>query len=158
MSKADVFSSIKGSVMLQGLSDAELAKLAELCDVREMGEGTTIFIENMPGESLFLVKKGTVRISKMFAEGDEKTLAILGPEDILGEMAVIDGLPRSATARVAEDAELVSLKKSDFDALCQNAPELALKISMNIVRVFSKRIREANDEYRDMLIWSMSQA
>jgi CRP-like cAMP-binding protein len=120
-----------------------------------MTEGTTVFIENMPGESLFLVSKGTVRISKMFAEGDEKTLVVLGPEDIFGEMAVIDGLPRSATARVAEDAELISLKKKDFDTLCKENPGLALKLTMNIVRVFSKRIREANDEYRDMLIWSL---
>jgi CRP-like cAMP-binding protein len=91
----------------------------------------------------------------MFAEGDEKTLVVLGPEDIFGEMAIIDGLPRSATARVAEDAELISLKKKDFESLCQQAPELALKMVMNIVGVFSKRVREANDEYRDMLIWSL---
>ena len=72
-----------------------------------------------------------------------------------GEMAVIDGLPRSATARVAEDAELISLKKSDFEKLCGEQPGLALKMVMNIVRVFSKRIREANEEYREMLIWSL---
>ena len=141
--------------MLQGMSDEDVARLAEVCELKQMSEGTTVFIENMPGESLFLVKQGTIRISKMFAEGDEKTLVVLGPEDIFGEMAVIDGLPRSATARVAEDAELISLKKSDFEKLCAEQPGLALKMVMNIVRVFSKRIREANEEYREMLIWSL---
>ena len=101
MVKTEDFSSIKNSTMLQGLSDQELGKLAGFCEMREMAEGTTVFIENMPGESLFLVKKGTIRVSRMFAEGDEQTLVVLGPEDIFGEMAVIDGLPRSATARVA---------------------------------------------------------
>ena len=158
MIKAEAFSTIKDSVMLQGLSDGELSVLAGFCDMRKMNEGTTVFIENMPGESLFLVRQGTIRISKMFSEGDEKTLVVLGPEDIFGEMAVIDGLPRSATARVAEDAELISLSKKDLDQLCLDNAALALKLVRNIVKVFSRRVREANEEYRDMLIWSMQKS
>lgn len=158
MVKLDDFSVIKNSIMITGFSDDELSQLASYCEMREMGEGTTVFIENMPGESLFLVKKGTIRISKMFAEGDEKTLVVLGPEDIFGEMAVIDGLPRSATARVAEDAELISLKKKELEKLCSENAALALKLVSNIVKVFSKRVREANEEYRDMLIWSMQKS
>lgn len=144
--------------MLQGFSDEDLEKLGGFCEMREMNEGTTVFIENMPGESLFLVKQGTIRISKMFAEGDEKTLVVLGPEDIFGEMAVIDGLPRSATARVAEDAELISLKKKELERLCREDAVLALKLVSNIVKVFSKRVREANEDYRDMLIWSLQKS
>lgn len=155
MIDTDAFAAIRGSIMLKGLDDKDCARLAHFCEARQMGEGTTVFIENMPGEALFLIRTGTIRISKMFAEGDEKTLVVLGPEDIFGEMAVVDGLPRSATARVAESAELISLRKKDFEALCQTDPALALKLMMNIVRVFSKRTREANDEYRDMLLWSM---
>ena len=158
MLKIEDFSAIKSSMLLQGLTEKELARLAGHCELRTMGEGTTVFIENMPGESLFLVKQGTIRISKMFAEGDEKTLVVLGPEDIFGEMAVVDGLPRSATARVAEDAELISLKKSDFEKLGREDAALALKLLTNIARVFSKRVREANDEYRDLLIWSMEKS
>ncbi len=158
MVKVEDFSTIKGSIMIQAFADEDLNKLAGFCEMREMSEGTTVFIENMPGESLFLVKKGTIRISKMFAEGDEKTLVVLGPEDVFGEMAVIDGLPRSATARVAEDAELISLKKKDLERLCRDDAALALKLVSNIVKVFSKRVREANEEYRDMLIWSMQKS
>lgn len=158
MVTAQDFATIKNSVMLQGFSDEELIKLATFCEMRKMSESTTVFIENMPGESLFLIKSGTVRISKMFAEGDEKTLVVIGPEDIFGEMAVIDGLPRSATARVAEDAELISLKKKDLERLCSEDAALALKMVSNIVRVFSKRVRESNEEYRDMLIWSMQKS
>lgn len=155
MIKPEEFAAIKNSTMLRGFTDQELKVLANVCELRSMSEGTTVFIENMPGEALFLIKAGTIRISKMFAEGDEKTLVVLGPEDIFGEMAVIDGLPRSATARVAEDAELISLKKKDFEALSRDNVELAFKLVSNIVRVFSKRVRETNDEYRDMLIWSL---
>ena len=155
MLKAEQLLPVKGSAMLQNLSDKDLNKFAGYCELRAMDEGTTVFIENMTGESLFLVKKGTIRVSKMFAEGDEKTLVVLGPEDIFGELAIIDGLPRSATARVAENAELISLKKTDFERLCREDSALALTILTNIVKVFSHRVREANEEYRDMLIWSM---
>ena len=158
MVKSEDFATIKSSVMLQDFTEGDLDKLAGLCEMREMGEGTTVFIENMPGESLFLIKKGTIRISRMFAEGDEKTLVVLGPEDIFGEMAVIDGLPRAATARVAEDADLISLSKKNLEKLCREDAALALKLVRNIVKVFSKRVREANEEYRDMLIWTMQKS
>ena len=155
MVTAEDFSPIKDSTMLKGLSDQDLNRLAGFCEMREMAEGTTVFIENMPGESLFLIKKGTIRISRMFAEGDEMTLIVLGPEDIFGEMAVIDSLPRAATARVAENAELISLNKSSLEQLCDDDATLGLKLVNNIIKVFSKRVREANEEYRDMLIWSL---
>jgi CRP/FNR family cyclic AMP-dependent transcriptional regulator len=155
MVTAKNFITIKNSMLLQGLSDQDLDRLATYCEMRTMNEGTTVFIENMPGEALFLITQGSIRISKMFAEGDEKTLVVLGPEDVFGEMAVIDGLPRSATARVAENAELISLKKKDLERLCSEDATLALMLVSNIVRVFSKRVRESSEEYRDMLIWSM---
>ena len=158
MVTAEDFSPIKSSTMLRGFSDQDLSRLAKFCEMRKMEEGTTVFIENMPGESLFLIKKGTIRISRMFAEGDEKTLIVLGPEDIFGEMAVIDGLPRAATARVAEAAELISLKKKSLEKLCDEDASLGLKLVNNIIRVFSQRVREANEEYRDMLIWSLQKS
>lgn len=155
MLKAEVFAAIRGTMLLQGVNDAEIARLAAICEERSMAAGTTVFIENMPGESLFVIRAGSVRVSRMFAEGDEKNLVALGPGDIFGEMAIIDGMPRAATARVVEDAQLISLRKKDFEGLCQNDPALGLKLVVNIVRGFNQRTREASDEYRDMLTWSL---
>jgi len=120
-----------------------------------MDEGTTVFVENMPGESLYIIRQGAIKISKMIAEGEEKTLVILGADEIFGEMAILDGAHRSATARVAEKAHLLSIRKSDFEKLCEKEPRLALKLTRNIVRIFSSRIRENNEEYREMLLWSL---
>lgn len=155
MIKAEAFAAVRGHLMLQGLNDGEVARLAEVCEERQMAQGTTVFIENMPGEALFMIRKGSVRISRMFAEGDEKALVTLGPGDVFGEMAIIDGMPRGATARVAEAVELISLRKKDFEGLCQGEPALALKLVLNLVRNFSMRTREAGDDYRDMLVWSL---
>ncbi|ALC16671.1 hypothetical protein DSOUD_1900 [Desulfuromonas soudanensis] len=148
------FESLTGSSLFRDMEPGEIAVLSAIFKERKMAEGTTVFLENMSGESLFLVKQGTVQISKMIAEGEEKTLVILGPEDVFGEMAVLDSAPRSATARVAEDAQLLGIKKADFDALCESHPKLALKLMRNIIRIFSQRIRENSDEYRKMILWA----
>jgi CRP-like cAMP-binding protein len=145
--------SLTGSALFRDMEPGEISILSGIFVERKMAEGATVFLENMPGESLFLVKQGTVQISRMIAEGEEKTLVILGPEDVFGEMAVLDGAPRSATARVAEDAQLLGIKKADFEVLCENHPKLGLKLMRNIIRVFSQRIRENNEEYRKMILW-----
>ncbi len=145
---------LKDSRLFAEMSDSEIDLLTKVFQEKKMPAGTTVFIENMPGESLYLVRRGTVQISKMIAEGDEQTLVVLGAEDSFGEMAVLDGAPRSATARVLEDATLLSIKRGDFEDLCEKKPALALKLMRNIIRIFSQRIRENNEEYRAMLIWS----
>jgi len=148
-------SRFQGSSLFKEMGANELAEIASLFEEKMIGEGATVFVEQMPGESLYLICEGTVKISKMIAEGEEKTLVILGPEDVFGEMALLDGAPRSATARVAENARLLAIKKKDFEVLCESNPRLGMKLMRNIVRLFSQRIRENNDEYRQMLIWSL---
>jgi CRP/FNR family transcriptional regulator, cyclic AMP receptor protein len=141
--------------LFKGMDKSELGNLARLLREVTIGEGSTVFVEQMPGESLYLIQEGTIKISKMLAEGVEKTLVVLGPEDVFGEMAILDGAPRLATARVAETAKLLALKKKDFDQLCDSDPCLGIKLMRNIIRLFSQRIRDNNDEYRQMLIWSL---
>lgn len=145
----------KTSPLFKDLSGIELQKLEPLFDEKRIVEGKTVFIENMPGECLYLIEEGSVKISKMLAEGDEKILVILGPEDFFGEMAILEGAPRSATARVAEDARLLSLQRKDFETLCDENPRLGLKLMRNIIRTFSRRLQDNNEEYREMLIWSL---
>jgi CRP/FNR family transcriptional regulator, cyclic AMP receptor protein len=143
--------SLKDSPLFIDLSDADIEILGGFFNVKELAEGMTIFVENMPGESLYLIQQGVVKISKMLAEGEEKILVVLGAEDIFGELAILDGAPRLATARVAEKARLLSIRKTDYESLCEQHPRLALKVTRNIVRVLSRRIREKDDDYMDML-------
>jgi len=146
---------LKSSLLFKDLSETELKRLEPLFDEKRIVEGKTVFIENMPGERLYLIEEGAVKISKMLAEGDEKILVVLGPEDFFGEMAILEGAPRSATARVVEDARLLSLQRKDFEVLCDENPRLGLKIMRNIIRTFSRRLQDNNEEYREMLIWSL---
>lgn len=150
------FEGLQDSPLFKEMSRADLRILEKIFTSRRIPEGKTIFIENMPGESLFLIKQGTVRISRMLAEGDEQVLIVLGPDDVFGEMAVLDGGKRSATARIAEDAILYGLTRKDFEALAKAEPRLGLLLTLNIVRIFSSRVRNSQKDYRAMLLASLS--
>ncbi len=150
------FSSLTSSPLFKGMIEDELVFLESFFTVRRLPEGKTIFIENMPGESLYLIKQGTVKISRMLAEGDEQILIVLGPDDVFGEMAVLDGGKRSATARIAEGAVLFGLTRADFEKLASQNPALGLKLTLNIVRIFSGRVRNSQKDYRAMLLASLS--
>lgn len=148
-------SSLSSSPLFLGLSQEDMRELEARFHARDIDEGMTVFVENMPGESLYLIQSGVVKISKMLSEGEERILVILGPDDVFGEMALLDGAARSATARVAESATLLALKRQDFEELCDHNPRLGLQLIRNISRVFSQRVRNNNDEYRDMMLWAL---
>lgn len=147
---------LKDCFLFKGMSGPELDLLASLFQERELTAGKTVFVEQMPGESLYIIRKGAVRISRLLTEGNEKTLVILKEKDVFGELAVVDGVSRFATARVDEDAALLSLRKDDFDKLSSTHPAVALKFLKNIVCLYAKRVRENNEEYREMLMWSLN--
>lgn len=146
------FTGLDDSPIFAGLSSSDSRTLETVFSYKEMGAGKTVFIENMQGESLYLIKEGTIRISKMMAEGDEETLVVLGPADVFGEMAIFDGAHRSATARVAENAILLCLSKTDFEKLSVENSALCLKLAVNINRLFSERIRSSQAAHREMLL------
>lgn len=150
------FDGLKGSPLFKAMSASDIKSLENIFSIRRIPAGKTIFIENMPGESLYLIKQGTVRISRMLAEGDEQVLIDLGPDDVFGEMAVLDGGKRSATARIAEDVILYGLARKDFELLANTDPRLGLLLTLNIVRIFSSRVRNSQKDYRAMLLACLS--
>jgi len=81
---------LKHSPLFAGLSDAEIELLGRFFYEKDLAEGMTIFVENMAGESLYLIEQGVVKISRMLGEGEEKILVVLGAEEIFGEMAAFD--------------------------------------------------------------------
>jgi len=134
-----------------GLTDSEMSQLSSCMKEKRLEEGVSVFIENMPGESLFMIETGSVRITKMLGEGEETSLAVLGPHDCFGEMALIEPGPRSVTARVLKSASLWSMKKSDFDTLCKKNPLLGMKLMKNILKTFVQRVRGSDEQIRDVI-------
>ena len=143
---------LKNSMVFSELEEVDLKILLPLFKKSEIKAGKTVFIENMPGESLFLIESGEVEISKMLSEGDEQLLVTISPGEVFGELAIMDEAPRSATARVCEDSLLWRIEKSDYDHLCRDHPSTALHFARNLIRLFCKRIRDNNQDYREMIL------
>jgi CRP-like cAMP-binding protein len=108
-----------------------------MVDVRA---GKVIFSEGDPGTETFILISGAVEISKRTSLSTSKTLITLKPGDIFGEMAIIEQMPRSATAIAVKDSRLLSLDESLFFQMIEKNPDFAVKV----VKILCERIRRTN--------------
>ena len=113
--------------------------------------GTTIFREGDRGEYLCVLTEGRLEMRKEDRSGTEKIVATLTSGKTMGEMAMVDGEPRSATAVVSEEATLVVLTRENFTLLSHEKPALAIKILFIIARMLSQRLRQTSGTLVDYL-------
>jgi CRP/FNR family cyclic AMP-dependent transcriptional regulator len=97
--------------------------------------GEIIFAEYEPGDSFYLIQAGKVKISKIVGE-IEKTIDILQPPEIFGEMAILEGTPRSATALAIDTVKVLEFNRANFEVLMMGNPQIALRL----LKLFTKRI------------------
>lgn len=110
------------------------------CKGKRLEKDDVLFNEDDSAQSMFIVKKGAVKILKMGYLG-ETIIAQINPGEFVGEMAVIDGSPRSATAKAAVDSELLELSTDNFTLLKKESPGVAIKIMDLLLRLLSARLR-----------------
>lgn len=130
------------SVVLRGLARAELEQLADLMRRRTYRRGEVVFHQGDPGESLHVVCHGTLKVVIIGDNGEEAVLAVLGPSDVFGEMALLDGGPRSATVTALESVETAVLSRSDFVQLLRRTPATVDSLLASLART----IRQADDD------------
>ncbi|PIV02205.1 MAG: Crp/Fnr family transcriptional regulator [Syntrophobacterales bacterium CG_4_8_14_3_um_filter_58_8] len=120
--------------------------LAALLQKQTLRKGDSLFREGEEGHSLYMITAGKIKILRQSRDGDEVILAVLSAGDFCGEMALLDGLPRSADAVAAEETQLYGLNRKDFIAYVMNN-ETAVKA---ILATLSKRLRKADDFLEDV--------
>jgi CRP/FNR family transcriptional regulator, cyclic AMP receptor protein len=130
-------------VIFQDLPAEDLERIKHLVFERTFKTGSTLFMEGMQGEVLYLVKSGKIEIMKRKG-ADDMLIATLGPGEFVGEMSVIDNERRSATARVAEDSVLMVITKQVFQDIIRTIPEGASRMLLAIIKIVNRRLREAN--------------
>jgi CRP/FNR family transcriptional regulator/CRP/FNR family cyclic AMP-dependent transcriptional regulator len=128
------------------LSDQELEVLADSLGKRTFGKGMIIFHKGSPGETLYIIESGKVRIFILSESGQEISINIYGPGDVFGELALLNGLPRSAGAVVVEKTVTYTLHRDDFLGLLETCPRMA----KSIIEVLSLRVRYTT-EYAESL-------
>ncbi len=114
---------------------------------KEFPAGTVLFREGEIGREMFVVQSGRVNISKTVGDV-EKILSSLGPGEFLGEMAILNNKPRSATATCAEASKLLVIDAKTFEAMVRSNAEIALRM----IKKLADRLQEANEQIENLLL------
>ena len=130
--------------LFRSLKEHDVAKLSRLLTARRISADTALFKRDDPGDAMFFIESGLIRISVRDADGHDTVLAEMGRGDFFGEMAMLDGQVRSADATATEDTELAVLSRSDFRAFIRENPDIAL----GLLTAMTHRLRRTDNLLR----------
>jgi CRP/FNR family cyclic AMP-dependent transcriptional regulator len=143
-SRAGPFSDVP---LFANLDEESLRELEQAVRPRSFRAGEIIFHRDDPGQMLYVIKQGKVRIYITSPDGQEVTLAVFGPGDYFGEMAILDGRPRSASAIALDAVETLALQRGDFIAAVNRHPRIAIQV----MSALSMRLRHTDAMIEDLL-------
>lgn len=123
--------------LFEGLTPAQLDWVAQRAHRRAFPEGTNVLMAEQPGEAVYIILHGTVKIHVEQGDGRDVILSILGAGDLLGEMSLIDSVGRSASAVTLENSLMLWMDKHTFNQLLDEFPTVA----RNLVKILSARVR-----------------
>lgn len=129
---------IRGSFIFGALGDDLIREIVRLSRVRKATKGAILFVQGDPGDAFYAVIDGRIRISLTDANGRALTLALMEPGQVFGEIALLDGLPRSAGAEALDDSELLIIERPLFLRLLAREPGLA----RHVIELLCDRLRQ----------------
>ena len=128
-----------------------VAAIAALCVTRRLSAGQTLFERGDPGDALYAIRRGQIRIATGTDEGRRRTLNLLGSGDVFGEVALFDGRPRTATAVASEATDLFVVWRRDLLALMARQPGVAVQV----IELLCARIRWMSAETEEAAFLSL---
>jgi CRP-like cAMP-binding protein len=146
---------LKQAAIFADLDEDELQRVAEVCKEQKFQGAETVFKEGEPGNRLYIIAEGEVRISRNIPGSGEEALAVLKKGSVFGEMAIFDRSERSTDAIANADSVLLTISRSDFELLMDFNRDIAYKVLWAVVRLLSARLRVTNDNLRSFLAMSM---
>ena len=132
---------LQAAMLFHELSSGEVANILDKFKEKHYPAGSILFQANASGDKVFIIEKGTIRISRVTSFGEETTLDILNHGEVVGELASLDGQSRSARVSCVEDSILLSIERSEFEKLLLSNH----KVAFNLLNELSARIRKADD-------------
>jgi CRP/FNR family transcriptional regulator, cyclic AMP receptor protein len=137
--------------MLGATQLMQIKRLGSFAETRRIASGTPLFLKGAPGTALFAVVSGTVKIAVVSIDGREATFNLLHAGDIFGEIAVLDGQPRTANAIAVTDCELMVIKHDDFLRFVHGEPE----VSMKLIELLCARLRVAGTRMEEAVFLNL---
>lgn len=141
--------------ILKGVQADELGELALRLREKKLRKGQVLFHEGDAGEEMFIVRRGTILVSKAVTGRVEQVLARIGEGDFFGEMSLMDRSPRSATIQADSDAVLLVLDRANLQALIDQSPRAAVAFFQALAAVFIERLRASGDLIAEVTRWGL---
>ena len=130
------------------LSDEEVTRVTEAARERLYPKSSVILFEDDPGDALYVVITGEVKVVLIGEDGREVILSMLRSGDFFGEMSLIDDQPRSAHVIATEDSNLLVLRREEFRVCLEQAP----RIAVGLLQALSRRLRRADDKIGGLVL------
>jgi CRP-like cAMP-binding protein len=137
--------------LFRELSEEELDQLITVARIEEVRAKAPIFHKGAPGESMMAVVTGEVKISAPAADGREIVLAMMGPGEVFGEIALLDGCDRTADATAVTNCTLLVVHRRDFLPFLNAHPHVAIRL----LRVVCQRLRRTTEQVEDLLFLNL---
>jgi len=134
--------------LFSGLDRIELQRFGEMTREKFYPRGSVILFENDPGDSLFVVRQGRVKVVLIGEDGREVILGVLGVGEHFGELALIDDRPRSAHVIAMDDSHLLVLRREDFRRRVESSPAVA----WSLLTELSRRLRRADEKIGGLVL------
>jgi CRP-like cAMP-binding protein len=146
----EITTQLKKSVLFRGLPDDVLTTVAMKASIHKLAEGDVLMRQGETGDSLFMINEGWFKIVRDSQQGGELIINKTGPGETLGEMALLDEAPRSATVVALTEAKVLELKKDAFQEILDQRPDVAL----SLIRGFTSRLRFSGTYIQKAIDWS----
>ena len=140
---------LQRSPLFKDFSSTGLEALAEIAQVRKLAAGETLFAEDAPGDSLFVIQGGTVKLVQRH-EGGEREIGTLGAGEHLGDLGLLARTVRLVTAIAATDCEVLELTRRAFFKKAQDKPVTCLKLAAVVAGEIARRVEASRAALRDL--------
>lgn len=137
----DTVELLKGVDMFEGLTEQELRRVAAICREAKYAKGQIVTSQGEEGDEMFIVRDGLVEVTVGEAGEGPRTVVNLGTGQVVGEMALVDRGPRSATVRCVTDATLNVIERDAFEELCQSSAQIGMVVYRNLAADLSFKLR-----------------
>lgn len=132
--------------MFHELSDRALREVRDACHLRDYKTGEHIFREEEPGVGMYVILDGSVEIYRKGARGREWHFAELEEGDFFGELALLEEMPRTASAMARTPSRILGFFRPDLLSIVERKPRIGVQIMMNMARLIGQRLLHANEQ------------
>ena len=148
--KSRIVDQLQETFLFRGMPEEALSAVAAKASFRQLTKDEILIREGDQGDSLFMIHRGWVKIVTTDAHGGELIINKCGPGELIGEMALLDRAPRSATVVAVSAAEVLELNRDSFEEMLNQRPD----VSLSLIRAFSSRLRFSTTYIQKAIEWT----